>query len=65
MKLLTFIINKIQRSGDVALGFLRPAQKQRSASPPRAPPFDPLTPNTQTRTKHEVNRMTPCGDMAI
>jgi len=28
-------------------------------------PFDLLTPITPRRTKHEVDRMTPCGDMAI
>ena len=32
---------------------------------PEISPFDSPTPKTPRRTKHEVDRMTPRGDMAI
>ena len=32
---------------------------------PKIAPFDPPTSNTLPRTKHEVDRMTRCRDMAV
>jgi len=53
------------RRGDIAIEFSKMAAEPPSWMKPKIALFDPPTPNTHRGTKHEVDRTTPGGDMAI